>query len=128
MKMNFPNELKYTDDHEWVRVNGNLVEVGVTDHAQGELGDIVYIDIPDAEAEVAKGDTFGTIEAVKTVADLLAPVSGKIVEVNNSLNDTPDTVNQDPYGAGWIVKIEMSNPAELELLMDATAYKAVLGH
>ncbi len=126
--MNFPNELKYTEDHEWVRVNGNVIEVGVTDHAQGELGDIVYIDIPDAEAEVAKGDTFGTIEAVKTVADLLAPVSGKIVEVNSSLNDAPDTVNQDPYGAGWIVKIEMSNPSELESLMDVSAYKAFIGH
>lgn len=126
--MNFPNELKYTEDHEWLRVNGNIVEVGVTDHAQGELGDIVYIDIPDAEAQLSKGDTFGTIEAVKTVADVFAPISGKIIEVNNALNDAPETVNQDPYGAGWIVKIEMSDPSELDSLMDATAYQATLGH
>ncbi|MBX3042565.1 MAG: glycine cleavage system protein GcvH [Candidatus Kapabacteria bacterium] len=126
--MNFPNDLKYTEDHEWVRVNGNIAEVGVTDHAQGELGDIVYIDIPDSEAEVSQNDTFGTIEAVKTVADMFAPVSGKIVDVNNALNNAPETVNQDPYGAGWIVKIEMSNLSELDNLMDADAYKAKLGH
>lgn len=126
--MNFPNDLKYTEDHEWVRVNGNIAEVGVTDHAQGELGDIVYIDIPDSEAEVSQNDAFGTIEAVKTVADMFAPVSGKIVDVNNALNDAPETVNQDPYGAGWIVKIEMSNLSELDNLMDADAYKAKLGH
>ncbi|MDX9790220.1 MAG: glycine cleavage system protein GcvH [Candidatus Kapaibacterium sp.] len=125
--MIFPGELKYTDDHEWVRVNGNIAEVGVTDHAQSELGDIVYVDIPDSEAEVSKGDTFGTIEAVKTVADLLAPVSGKIVGVNSDLNDAPETVNKDPYGVGWIVKIEMSNPTELDSLMDSEAYKSFIG-
>jgi len=126
--MNFPKDLKYTEDHEWVRVNGKIAEVGVTDHAQSELGDIVYIDIPDYDAKVTAGDTVGTIEAVKTVADMFAPVSGKIVEVNTSLNDAPETVNQDPYGAGWIVKIEMSNPAELDKLMDADTYSANLGH
>jgi glycine cleavage system H protein len=126
--MNFPKDLKYTEDHEWVRVNGKIAEVGVTDHAQSELGDIVYIDIPDYDAKVTAGETVGTIEAVKTVADMFAPVSGKIVEVNTSLNDAPETVNQDPYGAGWIVKIEMSNPAELDKLMDADTYSANLGH
>jgi len=126
--MNFPKDLKYTEDHEWVRVNGKIAEVGVTDHAQSELGDIVYIDIPDFDAKVTAGETVGTIEAVKTVADMFAPVSGKIVEVNTALNDAPETVNQDPYGAGWIVKIEMSNPAELDKLMDADKYSATLGH
>ncbi|MDT3740900.1 MAG: glycine cleavage system protein GcvH [Candidatus Kapabacteria bacterium] len=126
--MNFPKDLKYTEDHEWVRVNGKIAEVGVTDHAQSELGDIVYIDIPDFDAKVKAGETVGTIEAVKTVADMFAPVSGKIVEVNTALNDAPETVNQDPYGAGWIVKIEMSNPAELDKLMDADTYSATLGH
>ena len=126
--MNFPKDLKYTEDHEWVRVNGKIAEVGVTDHAQSELGDIVYIDIPDFDAKVTAGETVGTIEAVKTVADMFAPVSGKIVEVNTALNDAPETVNQDPYGAGWIVKIEMSNPAELDKLMDADTYSATLGH
>lgn len=128
VNMNFPKDLKYTEDHEWVRVNGKIAEVGVTDHAQSELGDIVYIDIPDFDAKVKAGETVGTIEAVKTVADMFAPVSGKIVEVNTALNDAPETVNQDPYGAGWIVKIEMSNPAELDKLMDADTYSATLGH
>jgi len=126
--MNFPENLKYTEDHEWIRVEGNIGVVGVSDHAQSELGDIVYIDIPDAEAEVAMGDTFGTIEAVKTVADLLSPVSGKIIEVNSGLNDAPETVNKDPYGDGWIVKIEMSNLAELDSLMDVATYTSKLGH
>lgn len=126
--MNFPKDLKYTEDHEWVRVNGKIAEVGVTDHAQSELGDIVYIDIPDFDAKVTAGETVGTIEAVKTVADMFAPVSGKIVEVNTSLNDAPETVNQDPYGAGWIIKVEMSNPVELDKLMDADTYSASLRH
>lgn len=126
--MNFPENLKYTEDHEWIRVEGNVGIIGVSDHAQGELGDIVYIDIPDHEASLAQGDTFGTIEAVKTVADLLSPVSGKIIEVNSGLNDAPETVNKDPYGDGWIVKIELANPSELDSLMDAATYKSKLGH
>ncbi|GAB1372724.1 glycine cleavage system protein GcvH [Candidatus Kapaibacterium sp.] len=126
--MNFPENLKYTEDHEWIRVEGNIGIIGVSDHAQGELGDIVYIDIPDHEASLAQGDTFGTIEAVKTVADLLSPVSGKIIEVNSGLNDAPETVNKDPYGDGWIVKIELANPSELDSLMDAATYKSKLGH
>jgi glycine cleavage system H protein len=122
--MNVPKELKYTADHEWLKVDGNIGIIGITDFAQGELGDIVYIDIPDDAAEVSKDEEFGTIEAVKTVAELNAPVSGKIIEVNEALNDAPETVNSDPYGDGWIVKIEISNTSELEDLMDADAYAA----
>jgi glycine cleavage system H protein len=125
--MNFPAELKYTEDHEWVKVEGNIGIIGITDHAQGELGDVVFIDIPEDDATLSKGDTFGTIEAVKTVADMFAPVSGKIVEVNESLNDEPETVNKDPYGAGWIVKIELSDSSELDDLMDAETYKGKIG-
>lgn len=124
--MNFPADLKYTSDHEWIRVEGDVGTVGVTDHAQGELGDVVYIDIPDASAAVAKGGTFGSIEAVKTVADLYAPVSGQIIEVND-VNAAPDTVNKDPYGNGWLVKIKLSDPSELDGLMDVEAYKALVG-
>ncbi|MCX8055443.1 MAG: glycine cleavage system protein GcvH [Ignavibacteria bacterium] len=124
--MNFPAELKYTQDHEWVRVDGNIATIGISDHAQGELGDVVYVDIPDDITEVSAGQSFGTIEAVKTVADLFAPVSGKVVEVNRSLNDNPEVVNKDPYGEGWMIKIELSNPAELDALMDVNAYKAML--
>jgi glycine cleavage system H protein len=126
--MNFPADLKYTPDHEWIRVEGNIGTIGITDHAQGELGDVVYIDIPDDVGVVEKGQSFGTIEAVKTVADMFAPVSGKVIEVNGSLNDNPDIVNKDPYGAGWMVKMELSNMAELDELMDVAAYTASIGH
>ena len=124
--MNFPSELKYTKDHEWIKVEGNVGTVGVTDHAQGELGDVVYLDFND-NTTVSSGDTFGTVEAVKTVADLYAPVSGSIIECNTGLNDAPEQVNQDPYGNGWLMKIELSNPSELDGLMDAEAYKALVG-
>ena len=126
--MHFPGDLKYTKDHEWIRVEGNIGTIGITDHAQGELGDVVYIDIPDDSATLSVGDSFGTIEAVKTVADMYAPVSGKIIEVNNALNDAPETVNGDPYGAGWMIKLELTNLAELGELMDVTAYKEIIGH
>jgi len=126
--MNFPDDLKYTDDHEWIRVNGNIGIVGITDHAQSELGDVVYVDIDEGKSNVTAGDTFGTIEAVKTVADMLAPVSGKIVEINKSINDSPEIVNNDPYGEGWMVKIEMTDPSELNKLMDVNAYKQLIGH
>ncbi|MGA2296476.1 MAG: glycine cleavage system protein GcvH [FCB group bacterium] len=125
--MNFPDDLKYTDDHEWLRVEGNIGTMGVTDHAQGELGDVVYVDIPDDVHIVKAGVAFGTIEAVKTVADLLAPVSGKVHEVNRALNDAPEAVNQDPYGAGWMLKIEMSDLSEINKLMDVKAYKELIG-
>ena len=124
--MNFPADLKYTSDHEWIRVEGDVGIIGVTDHAQGELGDVVYVDIPDVSATVAMGGTFGSIEAVKTVADLYAPVSGQIIEVND-VNAAPDTVNKDPYGNGWLVKIKLSDPSELDGLMDVDAYKALIG-
>jgi glycine cleavage system H protein len=126
--MNFPENLKYTKDHEWVRVEGTTAIVGITDHAQSELGDIVYVDIPDANATLKQGDTFGTIEAVKTVADLFSPVSGTITDVHGAVNDAPESVNSDPYSEGWLVKIEMSNPSELDALMDVGAYKALVGH
>ena len=124
--MNFPADLKYTSDHEWIRVECDVGTIGVTDHAQGELGDVVYIDIPDAAATVAKGGVFGSIEAVKTVADLYAPVGGTLLEVND-VNAAPDTVNKDPYGAGWLVKIKLSDPSELDGLLSVDAYKQLIG-
>ncbi len=125
--MNFPENLKYTKDHEWIKVEGNIGTIGVTEHAAGELGDVVYVDIPDAELEFAAEESFGTIEAVKTVADMFAPVAGKIVEVNEALEGAPETVNSDPYGDGWIIKIEIKDMAELDNLMDAAAYKELIG-
>lgn len=125
--MNFPEDLKYTHDHEWVRVEGNIGTIGVTDHAQGELGDVVYVDIAADLEEIKVGESFGTIEAVKTVSDIYAPVSGKVTEVNTGLNDNPEVVNQDPYGAGWMVKVELANPAELNDLMDVKAYLELIG-
>ena len=124
--MNFPADLKYTKDHEWIKVEGNIGTIGVTDHAQGELGDVVYLDFND-NTTVSSGDTFGTVEAVKTVADLYAPVSGTIIECNSALNDGPEQVNQVPYGAGWLMKIVLSNLSELDGLMDADAYRALVG-
>ncbi|NQW29700.1 MAG: glycine cleavage system protein GcvH [Ignavibacteria bacterium] len=124
--MNVPEDLKYTKDHEWVRVEGNIGTVGLTEHAVGELGDVVYVDIPDATASLAQGDTFGTVEAVKTVADLYAPVGGTLTEVN-PINGAPDIVNRDPYGDGWLVKIEMTDAGELDGLMSAAEYKAHTG-
>jgi glycine cleavage system H protein len=126
MTMNFPADLLYTSDHEWIRVEGDVGTIGVTDHAQGELGDVVYVDIPDSAATVSKGGTFGSIEAVKTVADLYAPVSGQLIEVND-VNAAPDSVNKDPYGAGWLVKIKISDLSELEGLLGVDAYKALIG-
>ncbi len=124
--MNLPADLKYTNDHEWIRVDGDVGTIGVTDHAQGELGDVVYVDIPDATATVSKGGAFGSIEAVKTVADLYAPVSGQLIEVND-VNAAPDTVNKDPYGNGWLVKIKLSDPSELDGLLSVDQYKALIG-
>ena len=125
--MNFPENLKYSKDHEWVRVEGNIGFIGITEHAQSELGDIAYVDISENTTEVKFGEFFGTIEAVKAVADLISPATGKVVEINTALNDAPSVVNSDPYGDGWMIKIEITNPAELEQLMNATAYKSMLG-
>jgi len=124
--MNLPEELKYTKDHEWARVDGNTVVVGITDYAQSELGDIVYVELPEVGTQVTQGESFGTIEAVKAVSDLYAPVSGEVIEVNVKLNDSPELVNQDPYGEGWMIKIQISNPAELDDLLDKAQYEALL--
>lgn len=125
--MNFPEELKYTNDHEWVKVEGNTGIIGITDHAQGELGDVVYLDIDEDLEEISKGDVFGTIEAVKTVADLYAPVSGKVVDVNTGLNDEPEKVNEEPYDGGWMIKVELSDTSEIDDLLDVSAYKELVG-
>ena len=125
--MNFPDNLKYTKDHEWLRVEGNSGYIGITDFAQGELGDIVYIDINTVGQLINKEAVFGTVEAVKTVSDLFIPISGKILEVNANLNDNPELVNKDPYGEGWMVKISIENAAELNDLMDVAAYRQLIG-
>lgn len=125
--MNVPENLKYTKDHEWISVEGNVGTVGITDYAQGELGDVVFVDIDPGIQEVKEGESFGTIEAVKTVSDMYAPCSGKVVELNKKLGDDPQVVNSDPYGEGWMVKIEISNPAELNGLLSAADYKQLIG-
>jgi glycine cleavage system H protein len=124
--MNFPEELKYTDDHEWIKVEGNVATIGITEHAASELGDVVYVDI-EVDGDVNKGDTLGTIEAVKTVADLYSPVSGTITEINNSLNDNPEIVNDSPYEGGWMLKIEITDESELSDLLDSAKYKDLIG-
>jgi glycine cleavage system H protein len=124
--MNIPENLKYTKDHEWIKVEGNTGTIGITDYAQGELGDIIYVDVT-ANGEIKQGESCGTIEAVKTVSDIFAPVSGKIKEIHTSVNDNPASLNKDPYGEGWIVKIELSNPAELDSLLNSSAYKELVG-
>src|SRR5579863_8805645 len=126
--MNFPDNLKYTKDHEWIRVEGSNAYVGVTDFAQGELGDIVFIDINTVGQDIKHGELFGTIEAVKTVSDLFMPVSGKVLEVNPGLDANPEVVNNDPYGGGWMIKMTLSNPAELDGLLSAADYKVATGH
>lgn len=123
--MNTPNNLKYSNDHEWVKVDGNIATVGITDFAQSQLGDIVFVDIQTEGEDLSEGEVFGAIEAVKTVADAIMPISGKVVAVNADLEGAPESVNTDPYGNGWMIKVEMSNPAELEKLLDADAYSAI---
>ena len=125
--MNFPADLKYTKDHEWLKLNDdNTATIGITDFAQSELGDIVFVDINTDGKEVAAEEVFGTIEAVKTVSDLFMPVAGKIIEVNEALNKNPELVNNDPYGKGWMVKIEISNPEDINSLADADAYEKMV--
>nr|WP_230087631.1 glycine cleavage system protein GcvH [Alicyclobacillus mali (ex Roth et al. 2021)] len=123
MFVNIPEGLKYSREHEWVRVEGSRAYIGITDYAQDELGDIVYVELPDKGAEVRAGDTFGTVESVKTVSDLYAPVSGRVVEVNESLADAPEKVNESPYEEAWMIVVEMSDPSELEALLDGEAYR-----
>lgn len=125
--MSFPEELKYTKDHEWIRVEGETAYVGITDFAQGELGDIVYIDIPSTGKNVAQDEVFGTVEAVKTVSDLFMPLSGEVLELNTKLDANPELVNQDPYGEGWMVKINIADAAEADRLLSAQAYKEQIG-
>jgi glycine cleavage system H protein len=125
--MNIPEELRYTEEHEWVKLDGNVATVGITDFAQSELGDIVYLEIDSLDTEINSNEVFGTVEAVKTVSDLFMPVNGKVVDVNSSLEDNPEAVNDDPYGEGWIIKIEVSNPSDIDALMSSEEYKNLIG-
>ncbi|WP_304458141.1 glycine cleavage system protein GcvH [Alicyclobacillus sendaiensis] len=121
--MNIPEELKYSREHEWVRVDGSRAYIGITDYAQDELGDVVYVELPEVGTELRAGETFGTVESVKTVSDLYAPVSGRVVQVNEALNNAPEKVNESPYEEAWMIVVEMANPSELEALLDAASYR-----
>ncbi|MDA9028665.1 MAG: glycine cleavage system protein GcvH [Flavobacteriaceae bacterium] len=125
--MNIPEDLKYTKDHEWVKIDGEIVTVGITDFAQGELGDIVYVEVETLDETLEADAVFGTVEAVKTVSDLFLPVEGEIIEFNESLEEEPEKVNEDPYGAGWMIKIKVADTADLETLLSANDYKAIIG-
>lgn len=125
--MDIPKNLKYTSEHEWVKVDGQIATIGITDYAQSELGDIVFVEFPKIGKHFENSDVFGTIEAVKTVADLFAPMSGVIEEINTSLEDTPEAINNDPYGNGWVIKLKLSDISELDDLLNAEAYKEHLG-
>ena len=125
--MTIPDNLKYSTDHEWMKADGDILTLGITEFAQSELGDIVFLEFPEVGSDAVKGDPFGTVEAVKTVADLLSPVNGEIVEINEDLNDSPEEVNSDPYGKGWMVKIKMSDVSEFDGFMNAAAYKEFIG-
>ena len=124
---NIPANLKYSNDHEWCLLEGDIATIGITDFAQSQLGDIVFVDIPTLDEELAAGDVFGSIEAVKTVSDAFTPVSGKVIEMNDALDGDPALVNKDAYGEGWMIKIEMSNPAELDALLSAEDYEKLIG-
>jgi glycine cleavage system H protein len=124
--MNLPADLRYTTDHEWIRLTGKTAVVGITEYAQGELGDIVFVEIETVGNHIDKGNTFGTIEAVKTVSDLFMPVSGKVTDLNERINDSPDLINKDPYGEGWLIKMDVDDPAQIGQLMDAVAYAAMI--
>jgi glycine cleavage system H protein len=124
--MNIPAELKYTKDHEWIKIEGNIATVGVTDFAQGELGDIVYVDVDTLDDTIEEGENFGSVEAVKTVSDLFMPLSGEVIEFNEELEDEPELVNTDPYGKGWMIKIDISDSSQIENLLDAEAYKELI--
>jgi glycine cleavage system H protein len=125
--MNFPENLKYSSDHEWVRAEGSEAYVGITDFAQEELGDIVYLDVPTEGESLEQGEVFGSVEAVKTVSDLMMPVSGEVLEINPELDDAPELVNKEPYGKGWIIKVSLENPEEVDSLMSAADYKEFIG-
>ena len=125
--MDAPDDLKYSKEHEWVKVDGDTGVIGITDYAQGELGDVVYVEFPEVDRELGKGEAFGTIEAVKAVSELYCPISGTVVEINDKLEDDPALVNQSPYGDGWMIKIKLNNPDELSELMGADDYKKMIG-
>ena len=124
--MNFPDKIRYSEDHEWIRIDGSEAVIGITDFAQSELGDIVFVDIPEVGIELAKGEVFGSIEAVKTVSDLILPASGELLEVNKLLEDNPETINSEPYDKGWIIRIRLKDPKEVDSLMDAAQYQAFI--
>lgn len=125
--MNVPADLKYTKDHEWVKVEGDTVTIGITDFAQGELGDIVYVEVETEGEDLAREEVFGTVEAVKTVSDLFMPVSGEVTEFNEAIESAPESVNNDPYGDGWMIKVQLSNTSELDDLLSADQYKELIG-
>lgn len=126
--MNFPADVKYTKDHEWVRVAGTIGTVGITEYAQGELGDVVFVELPAVGKKFAQGESFGTVEAVKAVSDLFSPISGAVLDVNKRIQDSPELVNKESFGDGWMIKISIDKPAELDALMDAEAYKKLVAH
>ena len=125
--MAVPNELKYSKEHEWVKVEGNVATIGITEYAQSELGDIVFVELPETDDEINEGDTFGSVESVKTVSELYAPISGKVVEVNEELEDSPESVNESPYEKAWMVKVEISDESQLEALLTAEKYSEMIG-
>ena len=125
--MNIPQDLRYTKEHEWVRIDGDIATVGITDYAQGELGDIVFIEVDTVGETIAAEEVFGTIEAVKTVSDMFAPLAGEVIEFNEALEDSPEAVNSDPYGEGWIVKLKLEDPEEASQLLSAEDYAALVG-
>ena len=125
--MNIPNDLRYTKEHEWVRLEGDIATIGITDYAQGELGDIVFIEVDTVDETVAADEVFGTIEAVKTVSDMFAPLAGEVIEFNEALEDAPESVNSDPYGEGWIIKMRVENPDDVEGLLSHAAYAELVG-
>jgi glycine cleavage system H protein len=125
--MSVPAELQYTAEHEWIRIDGDIATVGITHFAQGELGDIVYVDVDTLDEEVESGEVFGTVEAVKTVSDLFMPLTGEVVEFNDDLEDDPELVNNDPYGKGWMIKIKISDASQIDALLDAAAYQELIG-
>lgn len=125
--MNIPENLKYTKDHEWIAIDGDTATIGITDFAQGELGDIVYVEIETLDETLDQEEVFGSIEAVKTVSDLFMPVSGEIIELNEEIESSPEVVNSDPYGDGWMIKVKMSDPSEADALLDAAAYTELVG-
>ena len=124
--MNIPEELRYTEEHEWVKLDGNIATIGITDFAQSELGDIVYLEIDTLDAEINSNEVFGTVEAVKTVSDLFMPITGKVIEVNPSLEDKPELVNEDPYGEGWIIKIHITEESQIDSLLSPSDYKNLI--